>query len=356
MADGSAERRTLVGPRAARSVASTGSRCRPADSFRTLKRITVAVTVFASVLAPVAHAAFPGGNGELAWSSAHGLSCDSYPCRGGPEIKAVGRMSGRRRVLACNALNPRYSPDGRRIVFQRQLVGIFTKRVDRRSRATLVRGTENSYGATWAPDGRLIAFGVIPPRGDVRADIYTARVDGTRRRRITFDGGSYGPVWGPDGRIAFGWQGRRPGVFVINPRGGGRSRVTLTPHPQYRGSGGTVELVHSWSPDGKRIAFTRHRRDGRDRVYVVSADGSGLHRVAAGFAFAAWSPDGKRIAIAHRQFNRRINTVRPDGTERRLLTADSRDGSARCHYAHPLDVTDQVGFSGLDWQPLRIGR
>jgi Tol biopolymer transport system component len=134
--------------------------------------------------------------------------------------------------------------------------------------------------------------------------------------------------------------------------GGGRRRGTFKPHPPHLGNGGTVEVVQSWAPSGERIAFTRHRRDGGNRVYVVNADGRGLHRVAAGFAYAAWAPDGNRIALAHEQFNRRIVTVRPDGTDRRLLTAASRDGSARCHNDHPGDVRDRIGFTGLDWQPL----
>lgn len=52
----------------------------------------------------------------------------------------------------------------------------------------------------------------------------------------------------------------------------------------------------AWSPDGKRIAFTREG----DAVFVVRADGRGLRRLATGAAVyggLAWSPDGTRIAV-----------------------------------------------------------
>jgi Tol biopolymer transport system component len=324
----------------------------------TLKRIAVAGTVSLWVASPVARAAFPGRNGELAWSFSHGISCESGGCRGTIEIKAIGVTGGDRRVLACDAFHPRYSPDGRRLAFQRPGVGIFTKTVDEPSRAELVPGSQNSYAATWAPDGNRLAFHAFRSRRSTRADIYISGGNGNARRRVTADGRSFSPVWGPDGRIAFGWEGKRPGVFVVKPDGSERRRVTVAPrkHPPDNPTAGTLEFPESWSPDGKRIAFVRTRLDERNRIYVVDADGGRLHRVAAGAAFAAWAPNGKRIAIAPRGFSRRIDTVRPDGSDRRPLAAEPLQGSVRCHNDQAPNPPEGIGFSGLDWQPLPPGR
>jgi Tol biopolymer transport system component len=64
----------------------------------------------------------------------------------------------------------------------------------------------------------------------------------------------------------------------------------------------------AWSPDGRRIAFTRTRCTadicGAD-LYVMAADGSGVQRLTNvspfdGASAPAWSPDGTRIAYVRR--------------------------------------------------------
>jgi Tol biopolymer transport system component len=68
----------------------------------------------------------------------------------------------------------------------------------------------------------------------------------------------------------------------------------------------------SWSPDGKRIAFVRDD----DTVWVVRADGSGVHRVVgrehgAVFSPLAWSPDSRRLAFVADDV---LYVVRENGT------------------------------------------
>ena len=73
--------------------------------------------------------------------------------------------------------------------------------------------------------------------------------------------------------------------------------------------GGLVQLTHSgdgvsnrdpaWSPDGKRLAFSRSYRNGNSDIYVMNADGSNvLRRTNGGSNWEpAWSPDGRTIAF-----------------------------------------------------------
>ena len=65
-----------------------------------------------------------------------------------------------------------------------------------------------------------------------------------------------------------------------------------------------IENSPSWSPDGKRIAFTS-TRDGNYEIYLINADGTQLRRVTnhpERDDFAIWHPDGKRLlTIAERK-------------------------------------------------------
>jgi dipeptidyl aminopeptidase/acylaminoacyl peptidase len=60
------------------------------------------------------------------------------------------------------------------------------------------------------------------------------------------------------------------------------------------------ELVHAWSPDGRRIAFTS-KRSGRPQVWLINRDGTGLEQLTRSSAEftgqASWSPDGKALAF-----------------------------------------------------------
>lgn len=83
--------------------------------------------------------------------------------------------------------------------------------------------------------------------------------------------------------------------------------TALTRHP------GWQDDDPSWSPDGRRIAFTRSRDGYRSfHVFVMRADGSHVRRVTSGRGDErpAWSPDGHWIAYGSTSG---IRLVRPNG-------------------------------------------
>ena len=79
----------------------------------------------------------------------------------------------------------------------------------------------------------------------------------------------------------------------------------------------------TWSPDGKRIAFSSNR-DGNLEIYVMNADGSQQTRLTNNSSFddyPAWSPDGKRIAFtSYRDRKYEIYVMNADGSGMRQLT------------------------------------
>ncbi len=105
---------------------------------------------------------------------------------------------------------------------------------------------------------------------------------------VAFVAGLAGPAWatfpGDNGKIAFVTQGQPTStqvIAVVNPNGSGQ--VTLT--------SGHNDSFPAWSPDGRRIAFTRG-----GSVAVMNADGSNQVVLTAG-GEPGWSPDGRRIAF-----------------------------------------------------------
>ena len=180
----------------------------------------------------------------------------------------------------------------------------------------------------------LIAVGL--GSGHRNFDIWLVDPTGRRVRRLTKDAGiDVMPTWSPDGsRIAYL---RRFDDESGNLEGtaGSLGAIDFGPVGHFRNNGGELCLVNtdgtggrvlvksfaaaapSWSPDGQRIVFARPNKG----IYVVAADGAGLHRLASGpDDYPAWSPDGKRIAFTT---DSGLWIMDADGSHKRRLTVDS---------------------------------
>jgi tol-pal system beta propeller repeat protein TolB len=120
--------------------------------------------------------------------------------------------------------------------------------------------------------------------------------DGSHPAQLTdTDDAEMQPVWSPDGRrIAFTryTDDGNYDVFVMNRDGTGQTR--LTSDPAWDGE-------PSWSPDGSHLAFESDRTGYFD-VYTMRADGTDVTNITnnpgAGDSDPAWSPDGTKIAFA----------------------------------------------------------
>jgi Tol biopolymer transport system component len=133
--------------------------------------------------------------------------------------------------------------------------------------------------------------------------------DGSSRRRLARGMPS---AWSPDGRrIAFTRpayiEPHEPGMYVVNADGTGQRRLN------------TVSFGSAvWSPDGQKIVFTRARPGTRDRVndiYVMNADGRGLRKLTERGHDPRWSPDGTKISfVTNRDGNKEIYLMNTDGS------------------------------------------
>lgn len=215
--------------------------------------------------------------------------------------------------------NPALSPDGTSIAFTSTRSGgveIFVMNVDGtgvRQLTTSASGVLGALEPAWSPDGKRIAFRSRAPG----MDIFVVNLDATGLMKLTHEaGGAATPAWSPDGKkIAF--SSRRHGkaeIFVMNADGSNPVRLTVNDAVDHR---------PAWSPDGKRIAF-HSNRDGNMEIYVMNADGTAqfrLTRDANEDAHPSWSPDGNRIVFHHRVLGHgQVYTMRPDGSDVTRLT------------------------------------
>ena len=242
--------------------------------------------------------------------------------------------------------NPVWSPDGRRIAFECQVVRrsapigeVMNRPITPSTYITSNICVMNANGTgierfdavgccdagpSWSPDGRRIALSTSrgSNAGDIyRDDIYLMNRNGSGIRRITSAEYSNGtPAWSPDGsKIAFhSWSGGQSDIYVMNADGSNPTRVTSTLDNKYK---------PSWSPDGTQIAFASGRTYDRRAIFVVNLDGSGERMVhtSSGAQSPAWSPDGERVAFASDVWedgvqNREIFVVNVDGTGLTRLT------------------------------------
>lgn len=151
--------------------------------------------------------------------------------------------------------------------------------------------------------------------------IYVYDVESGRQRLITQSRNpTFAPRWSPDGKsilYSMAISGNTD-IYRISASGGEPVRLTSTPG---------IDVGGSFSPDGSQIVFESDR-SGSQQLYIMNADGSNQRRISfqgGRFATPEWSPRGDLIAFTRIAGDFRVGTMRPDGSNIRLLTDSWQD-------------------------------
>jgi Tol biopolymer transport system component len=177
-------------------------------------------------------------------------------------------------------------------------------------------------------NGRLVYLALNPDsESSASWDLYGINPDGSGRHRLTATGDVGEPTWSPNGRrIAYTRHGQ--GIWVMRADGSGKRQ--LIPNPR-------VDMMPAWSPDGRKIAFVSARRSSTLQLYVHNLRTGGTRRLtSAGGPWReaydpSWSPDSRRIAFSRRRvvdstrFDQDIFTIRADGSRLRRRTATRQE-------------------------------
>ena len=170
-------------------------------------------------------------------------------------ILAVSYLSAQEMKPRVYYINPDWSPDGSKIVFElrRGDKGVVcTIQADGSGLRELTSSESDNGQPRWSSDGRQIVF--ISNR-DGRDQLYLMSADGSHQRRLTNAADvDFLPDLSPKGdQVAFtssqDVRTRTTEIYVMHTDGTGRTRLT--------DDGESVNSSPRWSPDGKKIVFSK---------------------------------------------------------------------------------------------------
>jgi len=209
--------------------------------------------------------------------------------------------------------------------------------VETRARRRLTNGRYGEETGQWSSDGRRLVYldtrrvRVLGLESPQITGVVATKDMQTHRVKLITTGAWFDedPTWSPDARrIAFtrtNWLSGTPSwpeIWIMRSNGRGARQLTHN---------SVGDWGPAFSPSGRRIAFSRSR--GHDTnttdIWVMRADGSHQRRLVRNGTRPAWSPDGRRVAYGRLTGKiqgccpvTNLNIVDGDGKHRTLVVRD----------------------------------
>ena len=292
---------------------------------------------------PVPEAQIPLPDMDLAIMSSDGKG-------GFWQLYAVDLRTGERVRLtetASNERTPKWSPDGKRIVFSSDRDGdrdIYVMDLDAWQQegasyqpVNLTHDDDPDWQPSWSPDGTRIAFSSYR---DDNWEIYVIDADGTNPTRVTEQIESdYSPTWSPDGDKLLFVSRRRGNADLFTYEFVTRKLTRLT-------TSALDEYDPAWSPDGEWIAYVT-RFEPQSDIFLMQADGRGATNLTNSSYVnelqPCWTSDSEQLvftAYISAKGNYDLYAMQRDGSEIKLLLDPDSDDVAPSLREIALDSDD----------------
>ena len=236
-----------------------------------------------------------------------------------------------------------WAPDSRRLAFTHYAPSTFAISVQvanvRNDRQKSV--ADNASVVAWSPNGRRIAVAdALPSRPGHHVDcgtVLTVRPDGSDLRRAVQPLPASSTTWGgwaEGGRTIVYRQESGSALYTVDPTGAALRELDA--------DAGCGDSSPAWSPDGKRIAFSRETLPSPAvrSIYVRAAEAVDATPVGPGCCDdqwgASWSPDGAQLAYSY-DFHEVVASPIGSGSLLQLFSGDDPSWSPE---------GDRIAFSG----------
>jgi Tol biopolymer transport system component/DNA-binding winged helix-turn-helix (wHTH) protein len=200
------------------------------------------------------------------------------------------------------ALNPRWSPDGKRILFVTRRPGelpkIYTISIDGGSAEPVVSETHAQTSASWSPQGDFIFYGRDFYGENQDLSLYRVDVRSGRSEKIPGADKLFSPICSPDGRYLVAQSAAGDHQLVLLDLSNGTRRVLSEQKADYP----------AWSADSQYLYFNTFVGD-EPAIYSVHVVDGKIHKVTVlpfrpTGSYGSWSglaPDGSPLVFRSRE-------------------------------------------------------